>query len=438
MTAATGRDAVPEEAPEFDESTVDAMRRDRAFAIGRRTVEAWRSVSAAVRRRFAPGASIVSPLGWIVLLAGIVLLTIGLVFRWTELVAAGIAALAALVLAIPFVFGRATFEVDIELQPSRVTVGQRALGRLVVRNTGTRRTASTRMEFDVGRGHAELAVPALPPGGQHEELFAVPTVRRAVIPAGPVHSVRGDQLGLLTRVVRWTDVIELFVHPRTVRLHPSAAGVLRDLEGVTSTTVTDHDLAFHTLRPYEPGDDRRYIHWRTSARTGTLMVRQFEETRRSQLTVVCSVDRERSGTGTEFELVCEVFGSIVAQVLREDLDVAAVTEAGVVSTRTVTAMLDATSRFEPVDRTHASLRDFVREATRRLGAPTVVVVIGGAGLEASELRRVQTLYGPEVRVAGFRCAPGDRPTRTRSGSLVVSTIGALADLPRLLHEHGVG
>ena len=59
------------------------------------------------------------------------------------------------------------------------------------------------------------------------------------------------------------------------------------------------DLAFHALREYQPGDDRRYIHWRSSAKAGRLLVRQFLDTRRSHVTVLVDTDPEqyRSGRG---------------------------------------------------------------------------------------------------------------------------------------------
>src|SRR5699024_3976677 len=78
---------------------------------------------------------------------------------------------------------------------------------------------------------------------------------------------------------------ELFDHPRTVRLDEAASGFLRDLEGTPSSDLSSSDIAFHALRDYAPGDDRRHVHWRTTARTGKLMVRQFEETRRSHVVV---------------------------------------------------------------------------------------------------------------------------------------------------------
>ena len=384
-----------------------------------------------------PALRIVTVLGWIVLGAGAVLLTTGLVFGWTEFVVLGAVLVLVFLAALPFAFGRAEYEVEVELSPRRVTVGDRALGRLVVRNTAERRSVPTRMELPVGNGRADFGIPSLQPGEPTEELFAVPTSRRAVIPTGPARSVRGDQLGLVRRSVRWTGVIDLFVHPRTVRLEPSAAGILRDLEGVTTTKITDHDLAFHALRPYEPGDDRRHIHWKTSAKTGTLMVRQFEETRRSQLTVVLTLDRAAYASAAEFELAIEVFASIVQQVLREDLDIDAVTEGGVVPTRTRVAMLDATSRFEPIDARHDSTRAFVAGATRGLRAPTVVLLIGGSLLDARGLRQVKQLYPHEVSMTAFRCETGGRVARTTVRDLTLCTVTVLDDLARLIRQKGM-
>src|SRR5690625_5413082 len=156
----------------------------------------------------------------------------------------------------------------------------------------------------------------LPAGESHEELFAVPTRRRAVLVVGPVRSVRDDPLSLMRRQVTGARPQELFGHPRTVRLDEAASGFLRDLEGTPSSDLSSSDIAFHALRDYAPGDDRRHVHWRTTARTGKLMVRQFEETRRSHVVVALDDLAEHYASDEEFELAVSAAASIAAQTLK--------------------------------------------------------------------------------------------------------------------------
>jgi uncharacterized protein (DUF58 family) len=322
--------------------------------------------------------------------------------------------------------------VGIELQPPRVVAGERALGRLVVTNAGTSASTPSRLELPVGAGLAEFIVPSLAPDEEHEELFAVPTNRRAVIVAGPAVSVRGDQLGLLRRTVRWTDPVELFVHPGTARLRPSAAGLVRDLEGEVTKTITNNDISFHALRAYEPGDALRNVHWRTSARTGQLMVRQYEETRRSQLILVQSTEGEHYASDDEFELAVSVLASLGVQVIRDATRLAVVTESLALRTATPTALLDDTSRIQTVRRAFPGIRDFVREATKRLPPPSVVITVGGSLLPVADLRSIETLFGADTEVIAFRAELGAPSRITRIAGTTVVTVGELSELPRLV------
>jgi uncharacterized protein (DUF58 family) len=277
-------------------------------------------------------------------------------------------------------------------------------------------------------------VPSLDPEAEHEELFAVPTNRRAVIIAGPAVSVRGDQLGILRRMVRWTDPVELFVHPITARLRPSAAGLVRDLEGEITKVITNNDISFHALRAYEPGDALRNVHWRTSARTGQLMVRQYEETRRSQLVLVQVTERGQYASDDEFELGVSVLASIGVQVIRDATRLAVLTESLALRTATPTALLDDSSRIEPVERRFATVRDFVRDATKRLPAPSVVIAIGGSLLPLAEFRSIETLFGADTVTIAFRVELGASSTITKVAGTTVVTVGDLADLPRLVRR----
>jgi uncharacterized protein (DUF58 family) len=382
-----------------------------------------------------PVVGIVTPLGWI--LAGFAAATglAGALLGWLEFRYLALTLAAGLLVAFGFLVGRARFRVEVELRPRRVVAGERAFGRLLVTNTSTRRSSPTRLELPVGRGLAEFGIPALPPRAEHEELFAVPTAKRAVIVAGPAVSVRGDALGLVRRALRWSDPVELFVHPPTVRLRPSAAGLVRDLEGEVTPAITNNDLAFHALRPYEPGDDQRYVHWRTTARVGRLMVRQFNETRRSELVLLHAAEAAGYPTDRDddFELAVSVLASIAAQVLRDGTRVRIASGAGELRTATVVTMLDDTSRIEPLT-TGVTLRDFARTATRRMPPPSVLVIVVGPETPIAELRAVDALFGGDTRTIGLRVEAGADPRIAIISGLSLVTIGALSDLPQLMRK----
>jgi uncharacterized protein (DUF58 family) len=371
-------------------------------------------------------------MGWLVVGAALASFVLAFVLGWAEFAFVGVTLAAAFAISLFTLIGRMSYAVSAELEPRRVTAGQRAHGRLHVRNSGTRPTSPTRLELPVGAGVAEFVIPRLAPDHDDENLFAVPTHRRAVVIAGPATSVRGDVLGLVRRASVWTQRIELFVHPVTVRIAASSQGLVRDLEGHETSMLTNSDLAFHALRSYEPGDDIRNVHWRTSARTGKLMVRQYQETRRSQLALLMGAERAHFASDDEFELAVSVFASFGVGALRDETPMRAWWPGARLRARTTTTLLDDTCRIEPTDALHATLREFARTVGHRAPVPSLVVVVVGSGAPDADIAALAALYTGETKVLAVRCAVG-RPTALRRvGPAAVLELNRLDELPSLV------
>jgi len=129
-------------------------RRVRAFFAA--LAERSRPARAAVARAVRPVLATVTGSGWVVLVVAAVSIVLSLVFGWQEFSYLGAVLLAALVIGTLFLFGGSSYGVFIELNPRRVVVGDRAMGRMLVTNTGTRALTPTRMELPVGRGNLTL------------------------------------------------------------------------------------------------------------------------------------------------------------------------------------------------------------------------------------------------------------------------------------------
>src|SRR6185312_7566159 len=121
----------------------------------------------------------VSPVGWGVAVVALLGLVLGRWFGWLELAALGAALTAVLVVSLLMTAGRARYEIRLDMADRRVKVGERAVGRVDVKNVARRRSLPSRVELPVGAAVAEFSVPALAPGAEHDDLFAIPTARRA-------------------------------------------------------------------------------------------------------------------------------------------------------------------------------------------------------------------------------------------------------------------
>lgn len=413
---------------------------DAIVWVVRMSATAGRAVAIVARRVGA----VVTALGWSLLALTVLALTAGYLWTWVEAVVAGWTALVLLVVASGYLIGRTAYDVGLSLPANRVVVGDRAPGEVSIRNPLRRRLAGVRVEVPVGQGLAEFAAPSLAAGEEHSDVFVVPTSRRGIVPIGPVRTVRADPVGLLRREVVWAESLDLFVHPRTIAIPSMSTGFVRDLEGSPTRDLTASDIAFHALREYVPGDERRYIHWKSTAKTGSYMVRQFEETRRSHLLVALSLSTADYATEEEFELAVSVTGSLGVRAMFDSRTVSVVASAEtpdfakqmVFSARRLSTvnrgrLLDDLAGVETAD---AALRltELARVASDDSAGVSIAFLVCGSAPTASQLRAAAAHFPLGVDVVAIVCDVGAIPSLRRVSDLSVLTIGYLEDLQRSL------
>lgn len=154
-----------------------------------------------------------------------------------------------------------------------------------------------------------------------ERTGLIVTHRRGLYDVGPWTIERVDPLGVAVgrRIGGQTSTV--MVHPRIHRLQgPYGAMHTVEEEAVVRSAASDPLSGFVSMREYVDGDDPRLIHWPTSARTGTLMLREHVELRRPEFTVVLDCSRQIA-TPDDFEEMVDVVASIAVHALRSGVHV---------------------------------------------------------------------------------------------------------------------
>ena len=374
----------------------------------------------------------ITPIGWgsVVLLVACGLT--GAVMGWQEAWSAAIVVGIVVVTAWLWLIPRGGYSVNHDLLEPRVTVGDHALIRLTVTNPRPRPLLPSRMEMPVGPGRAVFVVPTLTPRAVHERGFILPTQRRGIVTVGPVLAVQRDPVGLLQREHSLTTPQDIHIHPRTLRLGTVLHGVLRDIEGAVTQDLSSSDVAFHALRDYVPGDDRRNVHWRTTARTGKLMVRQFEETRRSSLLVLLSTRQDDYAGEEDFETAVSIACSLAMDAIQDGREVRFITQIGALPTSSALRMLD-TSCLLSTGEDDVSCDLLVRHACTAHPEASIVVLVTGQRVDRATLARARGFAHASMVTVTLR-AGQQGLSRHHAGTMPVVDMDRLEQLPTALRR----
>ncbi|WP_062070655.1 DUF58 domain-containing protein [Demequina sediminicola] len=418
--------------------------RGRWVALGLWGLRTGRAIGDVAWRAWRTVASVTTAAGWAVIAWTVVGLIVGLVWGWGEFLIGAVVGLVLLIIAVPFLLGREAYEVDFRLLQDAVVAGHDAQAEIVVRNQRSRVALPGQVDVPVGEGLVDFHVPLLRQGHAHHEPLVIPAAKRGIVDVGPATTIRADPLRLLQRTFHWADVQTLFIHPVTIAVPSTSMGFIRDLEGRATRTLSNEDISFHAVREYARGDAQRQIHWKSTAKTGTLMVRQFEETRRSTLSIVIDVERESYASDTEFEMAVSAAGSLGVRAVRDARDVQVVASGEVpefarasvrslehLNVTTPRRLLDSLSGIEAAA-SAVPLASLTRMLVEVSPDTSLAFLVTGSRASLPDIASAALAFPTDVAVAAVVCDPESEPSIHAMGRTRILSVGVLDDLRQLL------
>ncbi|MCX5794522.1 MAG: DUF58 domain-containing protein [Elusimicrobia bacterium] len=199
-----------------------------------------------------------------------------------------------------------------EFQRARAPAGARWFGRLCGYSRwlgliADRRTAVV----------AQAPLPDLPPGGRCEASLRLEPLRRGLLKLPGLAAARPDCLGLWRASCPRTEPGAVLILPRRYPAPGLALAGSRRYQqgGVALSSSVGESQEFISLRDYRPGDPLRRIHWKSLARTGRLIVKEYQDEYFVRHALVLDTFAE---PGATFEAGVSVAASLACSVLTQE------------------------------------------------------------------------------------------------------------------------
>ncbi len=166
-----------------------------------------------------------------------------------------------------------------------------------------------------------INVSSIVPGGIISSYRIRPT-RRGIYELGPSMVKVSDIFGFLEMVHQLGETDIITVYPRYEATNLPGLDTSTGAIGTTTAESKGTSPDFLRIREYQPGDEVKVIHWKSSAKRGKLMVRELEREEARSANIVMDCRQRSYPAGDEaFETAVRIAASLAVSILNEDIEV---------------------------------------------------------------------------------------------------------------------
>lgn len=364
-------------------------------------------------------------------LSGLLLIALGTALGVRALQQLGVG-LVILVVAAALVVRHGKHDIGLTrtVVPERISSGQPVTVSLLLKNKGRGAAPLMLLEDRLPPqlpGRARFALHGIEAGGSRQVSFGLRPPRRGRFQIGPLEISFVDPFGLADTRSNGEEVTTFLVYPA---IEPLA--LPRDLGRQQSLVVSAlrrptgaQGEEFYTLREYVQGDDLRKIHWASTAKRRTYMIRQEETPWHTRATILLDdgMLRDRTGAADSFERAVEATASIVDLYHRSSYSSRLVAASGVAvesakGTDHMHRCLDLLATIGPIPTDRGGPEPLLARLVELQSGPTAegtLVVIGGllTSLAVTGLAQCRRRYKEVICVSFPAHRFGSANTRVR-------------------------
>jgi uncharacterized protein (DUF58 family) len=312
-------------------------------------------------------------------------------------------------------WSRQRLRVRRRLSDQRIQPGRRVTVELEIENESPASTSFLLLEDAVPPGlgrPARLVLTGILAHGLARASYSLVAHSRGRYTIGPLAIDVADPFALTRSRVEFAGHEDLVVTPDVEELETGPSSPFGQTSGLSlAKHLFRTGEEFFTMRAYQEGDDLRRIHWPSVARSGELMIRQDESTRRS--TAVLYLDTRQSVVGRTRSPAFERCVSSAASI-------------GMLLTRYGFTIRLATTQLTPSPASADQLLDTLAGVSHdgaRSAGPALARLRGVASTETTLVAvtappdpgdlatfvRVGSVFGPKLAVLVYPLDPGVLP-----------------------------